>query len=330
MASLGNSKSASTNTNLSTSISLSLFDQYGNEIPLQTSLDYPIEIIIPRDPNLIISSMILQDMNISTYHKQLFNLYYINITSTLDISVHWEIHPLNSSLAYLFIYKFDSSPQLNSSINNIDGWKLFCPSNLTNDSIYTNFIDNQNTSGHQSIIFGLRELNSTEIINFCSNTSINNPPITDEPFNFTSNYELRIYTSGCYYLDSNTQWKSDGLVVGPLTNYDETHCLSTHLTKFTGGFRILPAPINWNYVFANADFMKNKTIYLTVICVCVIYIILMIYARYKDKKDIEKLGVTPLSDNHQSDEYFYQIIVFTGQRKDSGTKSKVKFKRIKI
>ncbi|CAF4192320.1 unnamed protein product, partial [Adineta steineri] len=54
-------------------------------------------------------------------------------------------------------------------------------------------------------------------------------------------------------------------------------------------------------------------------------IILTIYARYKDKKDLEKLGVTPLPDNHQSDEYVYEIIVFTGLRKDAGTNSNVHF-----
>jgi polycystin 1L2 len=112
--------------------------------------------------------------------------------------------------------------------------------------------------------------------------------------------------------------------VGPLTNYDETHCFSSHLSEFTGGFRILPSPINWNYVFANADFQKNKIIYLTIISISLIYIVLLIYARFKDKKDLEKLGVTPLPDNHKSDQYYYQIIVFTGQRKDAGTKSKVK------
>ncbi len=153
--------------------------------------------------------------------------------------------------------------------------------------------------------------------------STNHPPITNEQFNFTSDYELRIYTSGCYYLDQNNTWKSDGLLVGALTNYDQTQCFSSHLTKFTGGFRVLPAPINWNYVFANADFLKNKTIYLTVICVSTIYIILLIYARLKDRKDLEKLGVTLLPDNHQADSYTYQLIVFTGHRKDSGTKSKV-------
>ena len=52
---------------------------------------------------------------------------------------------------------------------------------LPNDSIYTYFIDNQQTAGHQSIVFGLRELNSTEIIDFCWNVSSNNnPPITNQ------------------------------------------------------------------------------------------------------------------------------------------------------
>ncbi len=178
---------------------------------------------------------------------------------------------------------------------------------------------------HQSIIFGFRELNSTEMINICSNSFLTSPPITNEHFNFTSDYELRIYTSGCYYLDANNNWQSDGLIVGLSTNHFETQCYSTHLTTFTGGFIVLPAPINWNYVFANADFNRNKTVYITLICVCILYLLLIIYARYKDKKDLEKLGVTPLPDNHQSDQYFYQIIVFTGHRKDAGTKSKVHF-----
>jgi hypothetical protein len=210
---------------------------------------------------------------------------------------------------------------LNSSINQIDGWSLFCPSNLTNESIYTYFINNQLTVGHESLIFGLRELNSSELNDFCSNYSMNRSvPISDRSFNFTSNYQIRVYTSGCYYLDANNNWQSDGLIVGSLTNHYQTQCFSTHLTTFASGFIVLPSPINWNYVFANANFNKNKTIYLTMI-----YILLVIYARYKDKKDIEKLGVTALPDNYKEDEYCYEIIVLTGHRKDAGTKSKIQF-----
>ncbi len=110
-----------------------------------------------------------------------------------------------------------------------------------------------------------------------------------------------------------------------MTSVNETECLSTHLTTFAGSFLVLPAPINWNYVFANADFIKNKTIYLTVICISILYLLLIIYARYKDKKDLEKLGVTALDDNYGADEYCYEIIVFTGHRRDAGTTSKVQF-----
>ena len=217
LATYGNSKSS--NTNVSTLISLSIVDHYGNHVAIQTNESHPIEIMIPRDPNLIIPPMILQNV---TSHRQLFNLHYVNITSILSISVHLEFRPFNHSIAYLLIYKFDQIPRLNSSVNQIDGWTIFRPLNLSNETIHTFFLDNQQTETYQSVIFGLRELNSSEI-------SLHNPPITNEPFNFTENYELRIYTSGCYYLDSNNEWKSDRLRVGPLTNHYQTQCFSTHL-----------------------------------------------------------------------------------------------------
>ena len=79
LASMGNLKSES-NTNLSRSVSFSLFDQFENEIPLQVNSLQPIELIIPRDRNLIIPSMSLQNVtqSNSTQHNQIFNLHFIN------------------------------------------------------------------------------------------------------------------------------------------------------------------------------------------------------------------------------------------------------------
>ncbi len=77
-----------------------------------------------------------------------------------------------------------------------------------------------------------------------------------------------------------------------MTNFNKTQCFSTHLTTFAAGFVILPAPVNWNYVFANSDLSQNQIIYLTVICVSVIYLISIIFARFKDKKDIEKVKIS--------------------------------------
>ncbi|CAF4365159.1 unnamed protein product, partial [Adineta steineri] len=168
LASFGNFQ----NTNLSRSVSLSIIDQNGNEVSFEAHQNNTIQLIIPRDPNILIPSMYLQNVTLinSTINNLLFNYHYINITSSLPISVHFEIHSFNRSLAYLFIYKFDQTPQLNSSINLIDGWTIFCPFNLTNDDIYRYFIDNQQTPTHQSLIFGIRELNSTEINNYCLNS----------------------------------------------------------------------------------------------------------------------------------------------------------------
>ena len=227
LASFGQSD-VSANTNLSRSVSFSISDQSGNKVLVEAYDSHPIEIIIPRDPNLILPPMILQNVTStdSAPHQQLFHLHYVNLTSQFPISVHIEIHPLNTSLAYLFIYKFDQIPRLNSSVNNIDGWTILCPSNLSNENIYTYFFDNQLTQNHQSLVFGLRELNST----YCPNSSPMNPPIINERYNFTSNYELRVYSSGCYYLDQNNQWNGQGLRVGPLTNHNQSQCFLTHLT----------------------------------------------------------------------------------------------------
>jgi len=82
-----------------------------------------IGLIIPRDPNRILSEMILQnvvDYNQSFYYK-FIDLNKLKPNENLTISIHFQIQPLNQSLGYLFIYKFDQLNQLNGSI-------IFCPS----------------------------------------------------------------------------------------------------------------------------------------------------------------------------------------------------------
>jgi hypothetical protein len=134
---LSDSTGLRSNTNLSTSISLTILDRNGNEISFDTTIDQPIELIIPRDSNLIIPLMTLQNvtsMNV-TPHNLLFNLHFIKMPQTQwnnnrTVSLIFEMQPLNKNLGYLLIYRFDNSPQLNSSINQIDGWSLLCPLSL--------------------------------------------------------------------------------------------------------------------------------------------------------------------------------------------------------
>lgn len=110
---------------------MTLYDSDGKEIPvtLPENTDERIEIRIPRDPSFVIPPMSTENVTSfnQTPHHAIFNLHFVNITSDLPISVHIEMKPDNISLAYLFIYRFDQSPQLNSSIEVIDGWTLLCP-----------------------------------------------------------------------------------------------------------------------------------------------------------------------------------------------------------
>ena len=129
MAIVGHARS-SVNTNLSRSLALSMLDTSGRDLAITADRDHPIELIIPRDPNLVMPPMALQNVTSTNAspHRRIFNLHFSNITSALPVSVHFEMQPLDVTRGYLFVYRFDSAPQLNSSVRLMDGWTLFCPS----------------------------------------------------------------------------------------------------------------------------------------------------------------------------------------------------------
>ena len=105
---------------------MSILDKNGNNIHINTNFTNLVEFFIPRDPNLIIPPMFLQNVTSNNEQNFLFNYHLINLTKTnpnLTYSSHFELHPLNINLSYLLIYKFDDKPQLNS----MNGWKFLCP-----------------------------------------------------------------------------------------------------------------------------------------------------------------------------------------------------------
>jgi len=154
---------------------------------------------------------------------------------------------------------------------------------------------------------------------------------------FTENFWLRIFSAGCYYLDTHTNmWSSYGMEILSDTNLTHTHCQSNHLTTFAGGFLVLPPSIDFNYVWANASFLQNPVIYSTVIALICLYILLGIWSRWMDSKDDQKQGFTVIfTENSEfclderakngSKYYAYEMIVYTGSRPNAGTKSNVSF-----
>lgn len=202
-------------TNLSRSLSFSVFDRNLNEKSIRTNRSNPIELLIARDANFRPPNFYLQNVTELNETKRFFNFHFVNLTSDVPMSLHFQLKSTNENVSYLLIFSFDRNPQWNLSI---DGSKLFCPSNR---SFYEVFVDASQIENHRSIVFGIRELTTIDV---CSNSSSLN---INEPFRFTSNYFLRSFRSSCFYLDENRQWKSDGLSTKSSENFDEIRCFSS-------------------------------------------------------------------------------------------------------
>jgi hypothetical protein len=67
------------------------------------------------------------EQNVTSYNQSFYfkiiHLKQIQPNENLTISIHFQIHPLNKNLSYLFIYSFDHL----SPMDQFDGWTLFCP-----------------------------------------------------------------------------------------------------------------------------------------------------------------------------------------------------------
>ena len=117
-------------TNLSRSISLSLLDVDGKRIRLTTRKDDPFELIIPRDPALIIPTMFRHNVtqmetNDTSDARRFFEYYQVQLKAMSSINL--ELHPLNINLSYLFVYHF------HPSLQKIQGWTIFSPQSNSSD-----------------------------------------------------------------------------------------------------------------------------------------------------------------------------------------------------
>jgi hypothetical protein len=181
-----------------------------------------------------------------------------------------------------------------------------------------------------NVLLTITELTTYELSIYCNSsnlTAYSRPPLIvrhANDTNFTTHFSYITFTSGCYWYDPATNnWRSEGVDVMSDTNLKFTHCVTTHLTEFAGGWLVAPASINWDYVFSNFSFDKNPTLFSTVIGIYVLFVLFLIWGRYMDRQDLKKIGVSPLPDNNPSNKYLYEVIVFTGSRYGAGTDSKV-------
>ena len=341
MALTGSNGDTNANIGLSKSFSFSVYDEKNEEIKV-SDLAEPVEFWISKDDSEPIEEFQLVNALNATHVNTtltmingfIVNGFKLNGTNS---SVHIQIKPVDKSSTYLTLLKFGDNPTMQINSKNYDLLNIFCPNDLKNelnDSFYLIFANMSLINGYKGYVgFSIIEMNATELncqnksgnsvetlVDLIQNrTSINNNTFTD-------NYWLRIYLSGCYYFNTQTnEWSTDGVEILSDTNITHTHCEARHLTTFAGGFIVLPPAINFNHVWANASFAQNPIIYSTVIFLICLYVLLAIWSRYMDSKDGQKVGITLLGDVNSREEnvYMYEIMVFTGMRFNAGTKSNV-------
>jgi len=352
-----------TNIQWSRSVEFAIYNgDDGNEIQVNNLTSKPIDLWISKDPSVPIDPYeyinVLNDTvtssNSSNKYKLedgflLIGFKLSNLKS--NVSIHVQIRPpMNKSSSYLTLLKYGDNPLF--ATNYYDSINIFCPQDLikpnqnVDESYYLIFENMSRVSSFNKSYIGISliELNSSRI-NSCQNKtkylmdlSSSSSALTISNTNeFTQNFWMRIFTAGCYYLDTQTSmWSSYGMEILSDTNLTHTHCQSNHLTTFAGGFLVLPPAIDFSYVWANASFLQNPVIYSTVIALICLYILLGIWSRWMDNKDDQKQGFTVIFTENSEfcmDEstikgakyYAYEMIVYTGSRPNSGTKSNVSF-----
>ena len=370
MALTGQNGDNETHIGSSKSISYSLYDENKKEIPIKDQ-QKPLEYWIPKDPTVPVEPYKFIDALNATMVNDTTKFLYMNGTilngfrlTGSNVSVHIQIRPDSTNsknlmtTGYLLLLKFGDTPGLDVTTKYFDEWSIYCPSTDLlqeyNDSYYLFFMNISRVNSFNGYVgYSIRELNSTQLsmvdCNNKTDISALNTIVNTIDFSsssnistFTNNFYLRVYSAGCYYMDTtNNKWSTYGMEILGDTNITHTHCQSNHLTSFAGGFVVLPNEINFNNVWANADFTKNPVIYITCIVLVSLYLLLAVWARYQDSRDEKKMGVVLLdyqdsisslgglallggaNIKEQVNKYIYEIIVLTGSRKDAGTESKV-------
>nr|XP_010966952.1 polycystic kidney disease protein 1-like 2 [Camelus bactrianus] len=136
---------------------------------------------------------------------------------------------------------------------------------------------------------------------------------------------ITTFLSHCVFWDEIQEtWDNSGCQVGPWTTHSQTHCFCNHLTFFGSTFLVMPNAID---VRQTAElfvtFEDNPVVVTTVSCLCVAYVLVVIWARRKDAQDQAKVKVTVLEDNDPFAQYHYLVTVYTGHRRGAATSSKV-------
>ena len=337
----------------SNSVGLSYFDQNQNYVSI-SGIANPIRISIKNKHSS--EKTYLPILNETEAKKECFiaNYKLDSLQTKMDFQVM--IKPINSAIGYLVLFKSNVSTSLNRSLVDYHNWKFLCPSsdqsflnsrfsglqsNSSSEIIYSVAIQLSSmnfSSSNTTISMTLKELNQTQLTNFCDLDKIANSneqlvqtwasEVLNSPVMLTNQAHFWASLAGCFYFETSTgMWSNEGVTLGNVgLDQSRIDCSSIHLTDFAGGWLVLPPQIEFGSIFSgrfDSSIEKNPTVYATVIIVISLYILAAIWCRLMDIKDKNRTGVLLLDDNQSEDNYFYEVLVYTGTRPESATDSKV-------
>ena len=270
----------------------------------------PIIFTIPRLEEPLLEMRYVNTSYIISSSNLVF--HYFNVTNPMS-AITVEIIPDTPNKNLLILLQYDGFPLPHRY------WKSYLVKDLPIiNNTYTAFIDSVETENKTGkFVAGVGLLKDGYDM-----ANLNRHDLDSE---FSINYKFRIFSSSCYFYNRSTSlWTGDGLSVIS-TTYFSTECASTHLTAFGTGFFPQPNEINFEFIVANMGLIDNSTLYVVLFILVLLYIIMMIWAHYKDKRDSERRGVVPLPDNDPKNKYIYEITFFTGPDNEASCESNISF-----
>ncbi len=158
----------------------------------------------------------------------------------------------------------------------------------------------------------IKQLNPKEFNYYCylsNQTDLNGLDTNKNNSKFTANVSTRVILSGCYYVNKDTGiYSSYGMEILEESNTSFIKCISNHLTEFASGWITVPNSIDFDFVWVNASFDKNVTVYSLVIGICLAYLMLLLLTINLDRMDEYESVIRSLPSNKQDDTYFFHLV----------------------
>lgn len=127
-----------------------------------------------------------------------------------------------------------------------------------------------------------------------------------------------------YWSEELSLFSDEGCEVGELSTVDVLHCRCDHLTPFAGSFLVLPNKIDVAHsVDANMLLQLNFSSAFLMAALLVMYILMFMYARKQDLRDVRRRQIVYVDDNDPRHRYAYLATVYTGVQYKSGTTAHV-------